>query len=1199
MRKGLLLATVVAIALFTTAAVEAAGVVWLETERFDKPGGWINDSQFIDQMGSPYLLANGLGTPVDDAVTTIAVPAAGKYRLWVRTKDWMPDHHPGRFQVVLGGKTIEPTFGQSGRPGWRWEDGGVHHLAGKVEIRLHDLTGYYGRCDAIVLSGDLDFVPPVDKDAVAALRETHGGVSRRVEDVAEHDVVVVGGGLAGCMAAVAAARNGAATALVQNRPVLGGNASVEILVPPVGAGGRIRESGLIEEVRTAGNQRAAESWVYSGRLRRLVDAEPNLDLFLNTHATGVEMKDGSPGMIGAVLAVNTRSGNRMRLAGRVFIDCTGDGAIGIWAGADYRHGREPKSVHQESLAPEQGNRHTMGNSLKYAARRTDSPKPLVTPPWAFHFPKCSDFGPQRHPWLDSSLDWQWKIEWGGTRDTYHDAEEIRDDLLRIIYGMWDHVKNHCPKQKDQAADCELAWVGYVAGKRESNRLVGDYVMTEQDFTGQMLFPDRIAYGGWGLDDHTPAGFFGKENPSHHPFRGRPHSVPYRSIYSKNVDNLLMAGRNISVTHVALGTTRVMLTCGVIGHAAGTAAGMCIERDTMPRGVYQDHLKALQQRLLKEGAYLISLAGCDPGDLARSAEVTASSEGSPAPAVIDGTSRPEGNESHAWAPESDADGPHWICLTWEKPQTLNTVHVTQAGNCPLVVEVWQDDRWKQVAQVADSRLRRNVLSFDAVSTTMLRVMLAERTGIHEIRVYHEPKRLVEIARRAYTNARLPDTGPGFPWGDAAVLQVGTASPAARRVTGLDPRKLPGMVFDAREADRTGTWTPSTHTGPFLGDGYLTDDNKAQGQKSVRFALKLAKPGKYEVRLAYSALANRASNTPVTIHYAGGDETLRIDQRKKAPIDGLFLPLGTFDLDEKSSVVVTNADANGYVVIDAVQLLPALTDDSISIEGPVFEPQRGVWRFTVTSPFQQGPNHVEVLMPERYDRTERHRVLYVLPVEPGIGGRYGDGMLEVKKIDAHNRHGLICVAPAFDSVPWSMDHATDPQRRHEAYLLQVVIPMIDRMYSTAAAAKGRLLLGFSKSGWGAFTLMLRNPDVFGYAASWDAPLMLQEQDWENWGISQAAGTVENFQKYQPVRLLRARAEQFRDHARFALLGHKDFGTHGGSSYTGANAHTIGTHELMESLEIRHVYNNEVIVKHAWNTGWVEPAVAALVSLAEPSK
>nr|MCU0978595.1 FAD-dependent oxidoreductase [Pirellulaceae bacterium] len=328
-------------------AAGAAGeeVVWIEAEQFQSHGGWTNDAQFIDQMGSPYLLAIGLGTPVEDAITTVRLPQAGTYRLWVRAKDWMPEHHPGQFEVAVGGRTIDRVFGGSGRRGWIWEDGGEYELSGAVELRLHDLTGYYARCDAVVLAADPQWTPPGDPAAVAALRERYGGVSRDVRDAGEFDVVVVGGGLAGCTAAVTAARLGAATVLIQNRPVLGGNASTEILVPPVGVWPHRkrdpldpRETGLVEEYRTEGNQTNAEAAVYSARLLRLVQAEPNVTLCLNTHATGVEMRGEGVHAIAAVLGLDARSGQRLRFAGRVFLDCTGDAVVGVAAGAEYRHG---------------------------------------------------------------------------------------------------------------------------------------------------------------------------------------------------------------------------------------------------------------------------------------------------------------------------------------------------------------------------------------------------------------------------------------------------------------------------------------------------------------------------------------------------------------------------------------------------------------------------------------------------------------------------------------------------------------------------------------------------------------------------------------------------------------------------------------------------------------------------------------------
>lgn len=600
----------------------AANTVWLETELFRDPGGWTNDAQFIDQMGSPFLLAIGLKGPVADAATEADVPAAGQYRLWVRSHDWMPEHSPGRFQVVLGDGPVEHVFGQSKKQGWIWEDGGTHKLPqGKLTVRLKDLTGHYGRCDAIVLSDDPNYRPPDDLKKLAAERIAHGGVSRDVKEMGPYDTVVVGGGLAGTFAAVASARMGCRTVLVQNRPVLGGNGSEEVLVNPEGDTTREPldpgEGGIIEEVR-------GPVEMYSPRMLKLVQREPNLTLLLNTHATGVDMQ--AKGRIAAVTAINVKTKQRLRIGGTIFIDCTGDGQIGVWAGAEHRHGREPRSMYNETRAPEVGDMHTMGGTLRYASGLAAGPVQFKAPDWAYKFPKCDDFGPGRHPQIHIG-GWQWIIEYGGTKNTYDDAEHIRDELLRIIWGMWDHVKNHCPKHEKEARDYELSWVSYVVGKRESRRLIGDYVMTEHDIGGQTLFADCVSYGGWGVDLHPPAGFWDKGPPAEFSHKTK-FSVPLRSLYSKDVENLMMAGRCISVSHAALGATRVMITCGLQGQAVGTAAGVCKLRDTTPRALVQSYIGELQQQLLKDGCYLIDLPNRDPRDIALGAKAAASSVAPP-------------------------------------------------------------------------------------------------------------------------------------------------------------------------------------------------------------------------------------------------------------------------------------------------------------------------------------------------------------------------------------------------------------------------------------------------------------------------------------------------------------------------------------------------------------------------------------------
>lgn len=915
------------------AAAGAEGLVWIEAERFDQPGGWAVDSQFIDQMNSPYLLAVGLGTPVEDASTSVSLPRAGRYRLWARTKDWMPEHHPGRFSIAVNGRAVEHVFGESGRPGWRWEDGGIHDLREQVGLRLHDLTGYYGRCDAIVFAEDLQWMPSDDRAAVARLRGTAGGVSRQIEDEGNFDVVVVGGGLAGCTAAVAAARGGSRTALVQNRPVLGGNASVEIVVPPVGVwpyGEQDpldpRETGIVEEYRGAGVQTTDDGKAYSARLARLVAAEPNLTLYLNTHAAGVEM--ASPGRISHVLAVDTRTGQRRRIAAKMFIDCTGDGAVGVAAGAEYRHGREARSMYGESMAPETGDRQTMGNSLKYVSQPTGQPQPFTPPAWAMEFPRCEDFTPGRHPRLSHDIQWQWMIELGGTRDTYADAEEIRDELLRLIFGMWDHVKNHCPLQSGKAAEHRLVWVGHVAGKRESRRLIGDYVLTQNDIATEALLADRVAYGGWGIDDHFPEGFFYDGPPAQHDYKDRRFSIPLRSLYSQNIQNLLMAGRNISASHVAMSATRVMLTCAVMGQAAGTAAAMCVDRGVTPRELGQAHLESLQQQLLKDGAHLIDLANADPLDLARQATVSASSERSllsgermAAVAVADGCARAAHGQTHAWGPDPAAPLPQWLELAWKEDRSFNMVHVTfqtrQHAPASFRIETSRDGApWRAAAEVAGNRQRRHVLGLDRTAASKLRVVLLERgaadPAVCEIRVYDEPQSAVEAARRRARRIDLPDDEPALPWDESLVW-----------VTGVDPRKLPGMVIDSTQAEAVGRWVSSDHTPPFVLNGYLHDGNAGKGEKSIRFAPPILRPDRYDIRLAYTPGPNRATAVPVTIRTSRETRTVTVNQRARPPIDSLFISLGVFDLAaaEPLSIEIRNAGTDGYVVVDAVQLVPA--------------------------------------------------------------------------------------------------------------------------------------------------------------------------------------------------------------------------------------------------------------------------------------
>lgn len=627
------------IILLTRHSVTAADhhTILVEAEGFEDRGGWVVDQQNMDQMGSPYLLAHGLGVPVADATTTVDVPAAGQYRVLMRTRDWVAnwgaEGSPGRFQLVVGGKTLPTVFGAEGAE-WHWHEGGSVELQpGRVTLALRDLTGFAGRCDAIVLTTDPELVPPNQNPAMRAWR---GGLLGRPDvppDAGKFDLVVVGGGMAGLCTAISAARLGVNAALIQNRPVLGGNNSSEVRV---GLSGRIHQEpyprlgDLVDEIGPVGHHnfhdakrnpdlpRSKEVFAIIEKhpeklehnagppsnyedQRKLdaVNAEENLSLFLNMHAVKVE-KEGD--RIVAVIAKHIEDGTELRFPGTLFADCTGDGTLGYLAGADDRVGREARSETGESLAPEEPDQLVMGTSVQWYAVEEDRPVPFPDCPWALQF---SDETYQK----TTKGDWNWEV--GMNMDQIDEFEAVRDHAFRAIYGNWAYLKNHSPV-KAEFANHRLAWVAYIGGKRESRRLLGDVILAEQDLVEQRPYPDASVTTTWPIDLHYPhpkntEQFPGEEFRSvAHAKRVEPYPIPFRCLYSRNVGNLMMAGRNISVTHVALGTIRVQRTTGMMGEVLGMAASLCKEHGVTPRGVYEDHLEELKE-LMRRGVGQAALA----------------------------------------------------------------------------------------------------------------------------------------------------------------------------------------------------------------------------------------------------------------------------------------------------------------------------------------------------------------------------------------------------------------------------------------------------------------------------------------------------------------------------------------------------------------------------------------------------------------
>jgi hypothetical protein len=448
------------------------------------------------------------------------------------------------------------------------------------------------------------------------------------QETIQTDIAVVGGGLAGVCAAIAAARLGQTVALVQNRPVLGGNASSEVRVWVCGATGHgtnryARETGIMGELFVENQYRNPDGNPYMWDLVVLeaVKAEPNIQLFLNTDVHEVEA-DGDDGQrtIQSVTGWMMGSERLIRFKSKVYLDCTGDGLVGFLAGAKYRIGREAKEEYQEEWAPEVADDITLGSTILFYTKDVGHPVKYVPPSFAKDITKTSIPMKRVIRSGDSGCHYWW-IEWGGELDTVHENDRIRDELWSAIYGIWDYIKNSGQFDADNMA---LEWVGAIPGKREYRRFVGDYVLNQNDILAQREFDDRVAFGGWSIDLHPPQGMYSTESGSKHLYADGIYHIPFRSLYSANVSNMLMAGRDISASHVAFGTTRVMATCAVIGEAAGAGAALCVQKGVSPRQLHAESMKELQQAMLKQDASIIGIANKDELDLARTAVVTASS-----------------------------------------------------------------------------------------------------------------------------------------------------------------------------------------------------------------------------------------------------------------------------------------------------------------------------------------------------------------------------------------------------------------------------------------------------------------------------------------------------------------------------------------------------------------------------------------------
>lgn len=422
------------------------------------------------------------------------------------------------------------------------------------------------------------------------------------------DICVVGGGLAGTFAAIAAARHGAKVVLMQDRPMLGGNASSEIRMWVSGAGSRVRnlqETGIMEEVLLENMHRnpTRNFSIWDSVLYEKVKSEPNIELLLNCACCFAECENGR---IKNVTGFQLTTYTWQKVEADIFIDCSGDSILAELSDAEFMVGRESKDTFGEEWGLEKADRKTMGMSIMIQAHETDHKCDFIPPEWAYKFRTDEEMNFKPHDCLDKiETNFYW-IELGGESNSIHDTEEIRDELLKIAYGVWDHMKN----QGDHGADnWELDFIGFLPGKRESRRYVGDYILTQQDVESGRQFDDEVAYGGWQIDNHLPGGFAMSGRQGGHLQKKRltePYGIPFRSLYSRNVENLMFAGRNISASHIAFATVRVMGTCGVMGQAVGTAAALMTKYRMNPRQLGTEKITELQDILMEDDCFLPGL-----------------------------------------------------------------------------------------------------------------------------------------------------------------------------------------------------------------------------------------------------------------------------------------------------------------------------------------------------------------------------------------------------------------------------------------------------------------------------------------------------------------------------------------------------------------------------------------------------------------
>lgn len=573
--------------------------ILIEAASFKDFGGWVLDTQFYQQMGGNYLLAHGMGEPVENATTELHLQEDGEYYVFVRTNNWCPGNWeaPGRFKIAFNGKKMDTVFGTEA--GWGWQSGGKLNLQSRthsknkkkrigVKVELHDLTGFEGRIDAIYLSKTPNPKLPNTSKELFGWKDELTGRSQLQVKTENFDVVIVGGGITGCGAALAAESQGLKVALIQDRPVFGGNASEEVRVHTIGIHGK--GSDILKKIDTE-HWPNGSSFAKKDQMKREAALKAtSVRLFANHSAIGLE-KDGNK--IVSVEARENNTGIIRRFKSNAFVDCSGDGWLGFWAGAEFKYGRESHKEYGEKWdkfgdlwSPEKADNKVMGTSVLWNSEIGHEPSRFPSVPWA---------DPVSLGHKDTKGEWFWEYS-DDKLHQIHDAEKIRDHVLRAIYGNFANAKKD-PKN----ALLQLKFVAFVGGRRESRRIMGDYIFTMKDFESQEFFNDTVVEEKRELDTHYQLKETGEKRDYlskalfyRHPKKAHGlYYLPFRTLYSKDISNLMIAGRCFSCSHIGLSGPRVMNTCGQMGIATGYAAALCKKYKASPREVGKKYIKELQ------------------------------------------------------------------------------------------------------------------------------------------------------------------------------------------------------------------------------------------------------------------------------------------------------------------------------------------------------------------------------------------------------------------------------------------------------------------------------------------------------------------------------------------------------------------------------------------------------------------------------